>query len=414
MGKWITWRRALGVGLGGGLALVGGVVGGTYWLLEHPEHIGPIVCKVAGWPEGSVVLGDLEYGERVRLIDVELHPPKPRAPDVFIASGEVDWPDPYKLWEKEVDLGVVQAQGVRVAARVQGGRGEPKTGGWVLSATDLTIDDARYTAPANDKLPAILVDGIDLQVRDVWWQPKSRQIKGEGWARIAEMDLGAIDVTDLRTDSLLLTGTALELDGVLFKYGRTEAYATGRIDDLDRRAAVKLDVRLVASRVEDAIEDATGRQSPLMGWLNSDVTVEAGGDLPPGGARITGWLQLTEAHVFAGSSLRWLPKAFLDIAPWFKRGQQGWVRVGNLQGEATFGRGWVDLAYLERTSTKHRILQAWGGLEDGQVDVTVRAVPRRNPDRPGIGVRVTGPLGETKLQLAPKEHLLSGPPITTR
>ena len=96
------------------MALVGGAVGGTYWLLEHPEHIGPLVCTLAGWPEGSVVLGDLEVGERVRLIDFELHPPGLRAPDVFIASGEVDWPDPYKLWEKEVHLGKVDARGVRV------------------------------------------------------------------------------------------------------------------------------------------------------------------------------------------------------------------------------------------------------------------------------------------------------------
>jgi len=405
----MTWRRWLGLGLAGAIALVAGVVGGTAWLLEHPEHIGPLASKLAGWPEGSIVLADLEVGERVELVGFELHPPKPRAPDVYVARGDVDWPDPWKLWEREVDLGRVEARGVRVSARTQGGRGEPKVGGWVLSSTQLTIDDARYTAPETDTLPAVTIEGIDLQVQDVWWQPKSRQIKADGWVRIAAMDLGAIDVTDLRTDDLHLTGTALELGGALFKYGRTEAYATGTITDLDRRAAVELNVRLVASRVEDAIEDATGRTSPLMGWLNSNVTVVAGGDLPPGGAHISGWVQLTEAHVFAGSSLRWIPKAFLDIAPWFKRGHKGWVRVGNLRGEATFGRGWVDLAYLERTSKKHRVLQAWGGLQDGQVDVTVRAVPKRSPEKAGIGVRVTGPLGETKLQLASRDHLLTAP-----
>ena len=36
-----------------------------------------------------------------------------------------------------------------------------------------------------------------------------------------------------------------------------------------------------------------------------------------------------------------------------------------------------------------------------------------DPDRPGIGVRVTGPLGQTKLQLASKDHLLAGPEIST-
>jgi hypothetical protein len=384
-------------------------VGGTAWLLEHPEHIGPLASKLAGWPEGSIVIADLQVGDRVELVGFELHPPKPRAPDVYVAHGDVDWPDPWKLWEKEVDLGRVEAHGVRVSARTQGGRGEPKVGGWVLSATQLTIDGARYTAPATDKLPAVTIEGIDLAVQEVWWQPKSRQIRGHGWAEIDGMDLGAIDVTEVRAEELALTGTALELGPTLFKYGRTEAYAEGTITDLDRRAAVELNVRLVASRVEDAVEDATGRTSPLMGWLNSDVTVMAGGELPQGGARITGWVQLTEAHVFAGSSLRWIPKAFLDIAPWFTRGHKGGVRVGNLRGEATFGRGWVDLAYLERSDEKHRALQAWGGLQDGEVDVTVRAVPKRDPKKPGIGVRVTGPLGNTRMQLASRDHLLTAP-----
>ncbi len=403
----MRWRRWLIAGRVATVLTVVGSAGAVAWLLGHPEHIGPLVSRLAGWPEGSVVIADLEVGERVHLTGFELHPPKPRAPDVYVAEGELDWPDPWRLLEKEVTLGAVEVRGVRIAARVQGGANEPKEGGWVLSATSLHIDDGRYTAPANDRLPEVIIEDIALDVVDVWWQPKSRQIKAEGSARIGLMDLGAIDVADVHTDELLLTGSALELGPTYFTYGRTEAYAEGAITDLDRRAAVELTVRLVASRIEDAVEDATGRPSPLMGWLNSDVKVLAGGDLPQRGARITGWVSLTDTHVYAGKSLRWLPKAFLDIAPWFRRGETGWMRVGDLRGEATFGRGWVDLEYLQRDSDKHRILQAWGEMKDGEVDVTVRAIPRRNDDKAGFGVRLVGPLGSTKLQLASKEELLA-------
>ena len=37
----------------------------------------------------------------------------------------------------------------------------------------------------------------------------------------------------------------------------------------------------------------------------------------------------------------------VDIAPWFELRDDGWVAVGDLEGRATFGRGWVDLRTLE-------------------------------------------------------------------
>lgn len=383
--------------------------GAALWLLDHPEHIGPLVCWAAGWPEGSVVVADVSVGRRVAVSGLEIRPPQPRAPEVLIDHVDVDWPDPWRLRDHVVHLGDVRAAKVEIAAPTQGGRKPPGSGGWSLQARTVQVDDASFHAPATDVLQAVAVDGIQATMADVRWHPKARQFHGTGSARIASMDLGALDLAEVHTDAITLTGSDLELGPTGFLYGRTEALAEGRIAGIDRTPAVDLKVRLAGSRVEKAIEDATGRPSPLMGWLTSQVTVTAGGDLPPGGASISGWVQLTDAQVFAGDSMKLIPKVLLDIAPWFQRGEEGWVSIGNLRGDATFGRGWVELERLERASDKHRVLQAWGELKEGSVDMTVRAVPKRNASKPGVGVRLLGPIGEAKLKVATRDHLRTAP-----
>ena len=87
------------------------------------------------------------------------------------------------------------------------------------------------------------------------------------------------------------------------------------------------------------------------------------------------------------------------------------MSVGDLRGEAVFGRGWVKLDRMERSSDRNRVLQAWGELKDGMVDITVRAVPKKKPNKPGLGVRVRGPLNSAKIKLAKKAELRDAPEI---
>ncbi|MCB9697098.1 MAG: hypothetical protein H6738_09995 [Alphaproteobacteria bacterium] len=390
-------------------ALPIGVAGACAYALSRPDWVARGAEWAAGWPEGSIRIGAIQWDRRLGVTDLELHPPKPRAPDVSIGHIEADWPDPWKLGDRVIDLGDVVVERVRVAARTQGPGDPPPGGGIELRASRVVVRDAAYTAPAQEPFQAVEVSGIEAAFRDVSWRPRARRIEGAGTASIALMDLGAIELEAMDAPSVTLADGDLRIGPTTFRYGRTEALAEGEIRGIDHQAAVELKVRLSGSRVETAVEDATGRASPLMGWLTSQVTVIAGGDLPPGGSRITGWVQLTDTHVFVGDSLKLIPKVLLDIAPWFEREDGGWLSVGNLRGEATFGRGWVELERLERASDKNRVLQAWGEVKGGAVDVTVRAVPKRDQDKAGVGVRLQGPIGKAKLQLAKRDHLLTAP-----
>ncbi|MCO4748390.1 MAG: hypothetical protein KC912_26590 [Proteobacteria bacterium] len=393
------------------------VGGGAIYALTQPA----ILCRVAeralDWPEDSIQVETLDFSwpRRVRLANVRVDPPEERMPAVNIEWVEADLPSPLRAWwSKEVHLGVVEASGVDVGLRVQRPpqvahvpEGQPLT----LTASSLTLEDSRFTAAPDPPFNEVLLVGLDGELDDVRWTPSLKRIEGVGRARSDIFNLGTIGLTNLDLPVLILADEDLVLEEATFDYGRTEGTANGVIRNLPGQPEVEITVAISSSRVEEAVEDAIGRVSPVTGWLRAELTVRAGGELERGDSRLDGWVSLTEGFVFMGTDVKLIPRLLLDVAPWFQRDNGGWISVGDLRGEARFGRGWVELDRLERVSKKHRVLQAWGDLRDGQVDLTVRVVPKRKPDNAGIGVRVRGPLRSTKVKLAKKSELMEAPEI---
>ena len=75
--------------------------------------------------------------------------------------------------------------------------------------------------------------------------------------------------------------------------------------------------------------------------------------------------------------------------------------------------GWVEVA-IERPSRTHRVLQAWGRIDGQTMDMVVRAVPRRNEDRPGVGVTVEGTVKSPRMKLAKRDLLRTAPDLITQ
>lgn len=397
-------------------ALLVGVAALLYELDRRPEWIARGIEWAIEWPEGSIALGDLsiDAGLRVHLRDVRIEPPKVTAPVVALESASCDLPSPWLLYEAwELGLGRVVVEGLTIEARAQRPavyREPPEKPPLVLSADSIQLRRGSFTAPEDPPMKPVALLPIDAQFQAVRWTPRTRRIEGVGTATVGHMVLGALELHHVELPILELTGTSLLFEGSQFGYGRTVAHAAGRIDRLDQKPAVDMRVQIKGDRVETAIQTATGSPSPVLGTLSASVHLKAGGDLPRGAAHFEGWMHLTDTFLFVGPDLGALPKVLLDIAPWFQREDGGWVHIGDLRGEGRFGRGWVELQRLERPSDRHRALQAWGTLRGRDMELFVRAVPKKNPDnRPGLGLWVGGPLNGLKIRLARRDELRAAP-----
>jgi len=401
----------------GGLAFVAAVAG-VVWVVENrPSWVARGVERAVGWPEHALEIGaiDLRWGGRFLVHDLRVQPPGPNAPQVTLRRAEADLPDPVALWERvDVSLGDVLLDELAIVRPNQApARGlELPPGPWPVSLVGdrVTVTDASFEAPKDGILSAVSVTGIDLDAVDVRWTPAVRQIEALGAARIDQLQLGAIPLHTLRVPSLVVDKTVVALPSAHVEYGTSTVAVSGDITDLDTRAAVLLDVLVEKERVETAVSTALGGRSPLRGFLQARVRLRSGGDLPRGGARFEGFLRLRSAEVFVGNDLKMLPKVLIDIAPWFRRQESGWLEAGNLIGEGAFGRGWVRLQ-MERPSRKHRVLQAWGQIDGSAMDLVVRAVPKKGADRPGIGVSVKGSVHAPRLKLAERDVLRQAPPL---
>ncbi len=411
-------------GAAAGAALLGlsllGLGGAVVYALNNPSVICRGIEWGLEWPEGSIEVEDLVL-TRDGLFTIDglaIDPPLQRVPLVNVERVTGALPDPRRILSTgEIDLGDVVIAGAMIRQRVQrppDSRPPPPKKPLTLVASSVIIDGGRFSAAPDPPFKAVDVRRVDGRLTGFRWTPALRRFDGVGKATVAQMEIGNIDLTDLEIPYLLLANGDLQLGMSSFYYGRTQGFADGAIRGLDGRPAVEIQVRLKGSRIETAVEDAMERASPVMGWLTAELTIHAGGELERGDSRFDGWVNLSDSYVFVGNDLKLIPKLLLDVAPWFKRDGGGWLRIGDLHGEATFGRGWVELGRMERVSNKHRVLQAWGSLRDGNVDMTVRAVPRnasKKPEKRGMGVRVRGPIASARIKLAKKEDLLDHPEV---
>lgn len=414
-------RWALGLGACGLVVLVC-LVAALAYLQSRPDLIARGLERALHWPEGSVSLGEVEVSAqwpvRWSVADLRLQPPAEHAPEIVIRHATASLP-PLRpvVQQQQLRLGDVSIDGLQIIKPDQHPARDlelPLRAPIVLMADTVVLTDARFYAPADGIMSEVEAVGVEVEAADVRWVPGMRQLDAVGRAFVPRLQLGAIPLHTVYVPEMALLGNQLLLPRGEVGYGESTVSVSGRITAMDTRPAVELEVLLEQERVENAVETALGGSSPLRGFLQARVMLRSGGRLPRGGARFEGVLRLRRAEVYLGNDLKMLPKVLIDIAPWFRRQESGWLEAGTLVGQGRFGRGWVEVS-MERPSRTHRVLQAWGRLDGQQMDVVVRAVPKRRGDeRPGVGVSVTGSVKAPKLRLAKKDELREAPPLITQ
>jgi hypothetical protein len=405
------------------LALSAALVPAAAVALERdPRLLARTIAWAAGWPEEAVSVGAFDASLRdwtFALRDLHVVPPKQSAPEVSIGAMTGSLPHPVPLWTGTLQLGRVVLVDLVVAARQQRPppplelvEGRPLT----IAARHVDLASGTFRAPRDRHLPAVEITGIAGTVERFHWTPAWRNIHGVAVARAERMHIGAIELADVHAPAVTLDGRTAVFDDVTFRYGDTKGTASGRGTDLHGRAATEIWVVVADEPLAHAIETATGEPSPITGRASVDVTLRTGGELPPGGARFSGWVSVDHVAVHVREGLKPLQKLFVDVAPWFVLRDDGWIEAGLLEGRATFGRGWVEIHTLERPDDEHKTLQAWGSLRDGRVDLKVRIVPRkRHRDRrDGLGVTISGPAAHPTMRLAGRAELGDSPEVATR
>lgn len=409
------WGLAAGVGI---VVVAGTLMGAWRWVESHPAWVAERTAQALGWPEGSVALEGLTLRwRRLTLEGLTLQPPQAHAPAIRIGHAEVDLPPLRPLWERqEVRLGEVVVEALEILKPDQAPPRDlelPLKAPVTLQADTVRLTDGRFHAPADGVMSEVEATGVEVEAVDFVWTPAMRRMSGVGQARIERLQLGAIPLHSVRVPELVLERTTLRLPSASVGYGESTVSVSGGIVAMDTAPAVALEVLLEQERLENAVSTALGGASPLRGFLQARVMLRSGGDLPRGGARFEGVIRLRRAEVYLGHDLKMLPKFLIDIAPWFRRGDDGWMEAGSLIGVGRFGRGWVEVA-IERPSRTHRVLQAWGRLDGQVMDLVVRAVPRRDDEKPGVGVTVQGTVKAPRMKLAKRDVLLTAPDLITR
>lgn len=377
------------------------------------------IAWVAGWPLSAVQVGAVAVHPDGTFHVEHLHilPPDAGTPEVEVRMLTASVPDPSALFlEGRVDLGEVTVSGLSVTARTQGPprplRSDPNPG-WSISASSVVLVDGAFYAPEDRHHPEVVVEGVDATADNLVWQVSRRAWHGRLSGDIARFSAGAVEVTDLAVPMAVLDGYRLEIGATSFRYGDTPGVLYGEVRGLGGRAQTHIELVVAEERLEDLVRTSLGASSPMRGLVSTHLTLEAGGALPPGGARFTGRVNIADAEIREPEELSKAQSALISLAPWVKRGAPGWIAVGDLIGWATFGRGWVQVHSLERVQPHQHTLQAWGSLRGRKADLRVRMVPRRS-DRYGFGVAVRGPLDQPDVKIVHGEELRLAPPLISR
>lgn len=408
------WVAVSATAVGGFLLLCAG----SEPLLEaHPEWLARAIAKSANIPEKDVSLEGWQVdllGGSFTLRGLEIAPPGPNGLVVQIDRVEGGLPPLLTFWNvRHIDLGLLTVDGLLISQSAQQPAPpyeEPVGPTLTLVARAVHLTNGAFRAPADNGKPAVDVQGVRGAVHHVAWTPARRWVEGSASASAARLQIGAIELTDVWTD-LVLAGDMLRLGPTSLSFAEADAIATGTVSNLRGRAAVEIRVMAGDQSLAAIVQTATGANSPVRGQVSVDVTLRSGGELPEGEARFEGWVSARESSVWLGEEAALPLKLTVSLAPWFRRMDDGWISLGDLQGRAVFGRGWVTLMQAERPDDEHRVLQAWGKLRGSSLEMLARVVPRRDSSRPGVGISVKGEVDAPSVRLASADELASAPAV---
>lgn len=342
-----------------------------------------LVELAAGLPLKTIEMESIYWQPdgRLRVEGVVIRPPQPQAPTVSLAWAEFDPPPAESfLQRRELALGAVELNALQIQAHHQQPPPAPKPSlrrPLVVTAETVTLSGASYQAPADEPMSAVSVQGISGTLAPLQWIPKQRRYTGAGAIHAARLEVGSIEVTDLDLPSLTFHGDHLEIEGGTVAYGDSQGVLNGTVYRLNDGPITHLKLSLSEARLEDLIQTATGEPSPLLGRLDVELDLLAGGPLERGHAQWQGSIRLRRGRLLLGEDIHWSRRALLDVAPWVDLdGSQ--IHLHRLQGQVCFGRGWVQLDSLRYRSKKEKELMAWGRLEGRDMAFSVRTPHNRS------------------------------------
>lgn len=374
--------------------------------LVHEENTRLHIGGVALHP-GSRALEPDTWGVVIR--DLRLTPTDPTRAAVHVPLATLRGPDLRRLWERR-ELHVARAVlvGMRVEARTQRAsepRARPPDALRLLSADEAAFWDAAYTAPADDPLPPAAFEGIYLQVTALRWDPWARSLRGEGALSARRLTTGDLAFTDIRLPAIEATGTDLLLERGDLRWEGLGARVRGRLSGIDRRATVRVAVRLTRAPIEAVIRNATGQASPVSGFADIDLDVHSGGDLPRGGGYMDAAVALDGVRIQLPPDTRAIYKDAIRLAPIARLDDEDRVVLEAMRGTMTLTRGRVtlhELTYGERLPVFVR-----GTVDTDALDILFRIVLVGDPaTHPGVGLRLSGPHATPTARRATRDELL--------
>ncbi|MCA9571071.1 MAG: hypothetical protein KC656_24695, partial [Myxococcales bacterium] len=251
--------------------------------------------------------------------------------------------------------------------------------------------------------------GISGRLVDVVYDTGVREVSGTGSLSIRTFRTGNIDLTDLEVPDVVAERSTLRFKGSGDLVGST-VLVDGEIAQFHKKPKVMVHATLGGTRLGPLVQMATNQSSPVSGLLDLEVQVDAGGELPRGGAIIQGKVQISVGAVSLKKKTRYMVLDAIRLLPWVDLDVRNRVLLEPMEGRIRFTRGTVTFQEVTYPAGK-RQLRLDGTIGDGKLYLVVRLLPFENPEfRPGLGVVLEGTPQQQQFRLATREDLLKPAP----
>lgn len=416
-GRW--WFR-LRVLLELTLLLVVSVVSAALHALTHPELIEQGLDQLTAGMPIDVRLAGLELDAnfdpfdrdtwRVVLVGVRIEPHDPKAPMVTAHRLTVDLPRLAETVQtKELAFGESRVIGLHIHARMQ--RPPPpweatETAISMLRSKHLEAWNARYTAEPDPPLLANDVHSIYGDLYDVTFVPGERLLSGHAGLEAPDLEIGGIRLDRVKLPHVRATDSNLIFEDGALRYGQGHATVHGRVEELFRNPAVRLQVRIRRASLANVIATSTGEASPLAGSLDMDMLVVSGGVLPRGEALISGKASVKDGRLRLGDKLPPALRTLIRYAPFMELDEYDDLKLSDMEGRLSMNRNGTTVEELLYHSQPND-LQLFGDIYESGFRLVLRVVPLKYAHlRPGMGVVLTSNEEAFIAELATREDLL--------
>lgn len=397
-----------------------GILSAALWLLT-PDGLRALLPHLVNEENSVVTVEAVAIHPQSRILDLpswglilydlRIEPTDPSRTAVSIDQLVLIGPDLPRLWsQQEFHVRRAVIVGLHIMARQQRSvpkRERPVDALQLLSADRAFVWDARYTAPADEPLPAASFSGIYAEVDNLRYDPFDRTVHGDGWLSASELVSGDLRFRQIYMPGARATGSALHLADGSVQWENVRARVSGEITEFDTKAAVHLKVVLHQARIERLVRNATGQASPVLGLADINLDVYSGGKLPRGGGFMDARVHLSEVMIPLPENTRGIYKDVIRLAPIARLDDKDRVILETLKGHLSLTRGQVTLHELVYEARPPVLIR--GTIDAESMDLLFRLVLRGDPStHPGIGLRLHGPPGDPSIARATRDELLPG------